>query len=90
MTLKSFFEMIGIGLIYSLIDLIINKELIEVNLLYKFLISFEYQISASNFIFIYGLFSILFFVISAIISISAKIHSDNLIWKVHQVPWNIG
>ena len=83
LTLKSFFEMIGIGLIYSLIDLIINKELIEVNLLYKFLISFEYQISASNFIFIYGLFSILFFVISAIISISAKIHSDNLIWEVH-------
>lgn len=83
LVLKSFFEMIGIGIIYSFIDLILNKELIESNFLYKLLLFFELRLSVNNFVFLYGIASILFFVSSAFISITAKIKSDNLIWKMH-------
>lgn len=83
LVLKSFFEMIGIGIIYSFIDLILNKELIDSNFLYKSLLFFGVQTPVNNFIFLYGIASISFFVTSAFISITAKIKSDNLIWKMH-------
>ena len=60
LVLKSFFETIGIGLIYPFIDIIINDSLIETNYFYQFLSEVSIINSKSEFLFLLGLILILF------------------------------
>ena len=83
LVLKSFFETIGIGLIYPFIDIIINDSLIETNYFYQFLSEVSIINSKSEFLFLLGLILILFIIFSMIISLYAKFKSESFLWKTN-------
>ena len=80
---KSIFETAGIGLIYPFIDLTLNRDLIGNNLFYEIALYFDSSIQASRFLLIYGIGLIIFFCLSTLISVIAKIKADDFIWKIN-------
>ena len=80
---KAFFETVGIGLIYPLIDITLNKDLIKDNFFYEIVIQFMGSFSSNDFIMLYGILLILFFCLSTALSVYAKLKADDFIWKIH-------
>ena len=60
LVLKSFFETVGIGLIYPFIDIIINDSLIEKNYFFKILFELSIISSKNDFLILLGLILLIY------------------------------
>ena len=80
---KAFFETVGIGLIYPFMNLALNKDQISPNLFYDLTHNFDESINEDSFLTLYGIVLIIFFCLSTLISVLAKIRADNFIWKIN-------
>jgi ABC-type bacteriocin/lantibiotic exporter with double-glycine peptidase domain len=83
LVLKSFFETVGIGLIYPFIDIIINDSLIEKNYFFKILLELSIISSKNDFLILLGLILIVFIIFSMLISLYAKIKAESFLWKTN-------
>lgn len=81
--LKSFFETLGIGIIYPFFDLIINQKKIDDFFIYTFLVKNGLLKSHEGFLILTGISLIVFYVLGATFSVYAKFKSANFIWDIN-------